>query len=122
METIEYTHAENLSDEKFSDHVLAICAINATLHTKGVIELGGGVTDNISKNILGKESLSKGVKVYQDSNGANIDVYVVLKYGAKIPAVAWEIQENVKKEIENMTDTEVKSVNIHVQKIKLEKE
>lgn len=122
MDTFEFIHTDNLADEKFSDNVLAICAINATLRTKGVLGLTGGLTDSISENILGKESLSKGVKVDQDDDGAVLDVYVVLKYGSKIPAVSWDIQENVKKEIESMTDTAVKAVNIHVQKIQLEKE
>ena len=33
----------------------------------------------------------------------------------KIPEVAWDIQENVKKEVEAMTEAVVKAVNIHVQ-------
>ena len=119
MDTYEYIHKETLTDEKFSDNVLAICAINATLRTKGVISVVGGLTDSISENILRKETLSKGVKVNQEEDGVILDVYVILKYGSKIPAVAWDIQENVKKEVESMTDKKVKAVNIHVQKIKL---
>lgn len=119
MDTYEYIHKETLTDEKFSDNVLAICAINATLRTKGVISVVGGLTDSISENILKKETLSKGVKVNQEEDGVILDVYVILKYGSKIPAVAWDIQENVKKEVESMTDKKVKAVNIHVQKIKL---
>ena len=119
MDTYEYIHKETLTDEKFSDNVLAICAINATLRTKGVISVVRGLTDSISENILRKETLSKGVKVNQEEDGVILDVYVILKYGSKIPAVAWDIQENVKKEVESMTDKKVKAVNIHVQKIKL---
>lgn len=119
MDTQEYTHAEDLSEERFSDHILAICAINATLRTKGVVGLTGGITDSLSENILGKELLSKGVKVSQGKDGVIFDIYVVLKYGTKIPTAAWDIQENVKKEVESVTDTKVKAVNIHVQKIEL---
>lgn len=119
MDTYEYIHKETLTDEKFSDNVLAICAINATLRTKGVLDVVGGLTDSLSENILRKETLSKGVKVNQEDEGVVLDVYVILKYGTKIPAVAWDIQENVKKEVESMTDKKVKAVNIHVQKIQL---
>ena len=86
---------------------------------KGVVGLTGGITDSLSENILGKELLSKGVKVSQGKDGVIFDIYVVLKYGTKIPTAAWDIQENVKKEVESVTDTKVKAVNIHVQKIEL---
>lgn len=119
MDTYEYIHKETLTDEKFSDNVLAICTINATLRTKGVLGVAGGLTDSFSENILKKETLSKGVKVNQEEDGVILDVYVILKYGTKIPAVAWNIQENVKKEVESITDKIVKAVNIHVQKIQL---
>jgi uncharacterized alkaline shock family protein YloU len=119
METLEYIHTDNLSEENIPNAVIAICAINATLRTKGVVSLTGGLTDSISENIFKKELLSKGVKVDQDEDGIILDVYVVIKYGAKIPQVAWEIQENVKNEVETMTDRKVAAVNIHVQKIQL---
>ncbi len=119
MDNYEYIHKETMTDEKFSDNVLAICAINAALRTKGVLGVVGGLTDSLSENLLKKETLSKGVKVNQEDDGVVLDVYVILKYGTKIPAVAWDIQENVKKEVESMTDKKVKAVNIHVQKIQL---
>ena len=115
----EFIHQEDLSEEKFPDNVLAICAINATLRTKGVHSMTGDLTDSLSENLLGKELLSKGVKVNQEKDGVTLDVYVVLNYGTKIPAVAWDIQENVKKEVETMTDKHVKAVNIHVQRVKM---
>ena len=42
-----------------------------------------------------------------------------MKYHTKIPAVAWEIQENVKNEIQSMTDLKVRAVNIHVQGVEI---
>ena len=33
---------------------------------------------------------------------------------AKIPAVSWEIQENVKKNVESMTGLSVRKVNVHI--------
>lgn len=37
----------------------------------------------------------------------------------KIPAVAWEVQVNVKNEVEQMTGLSVTAVNIHVQGVHL---
>ena len=101
---------------------MAVCATNATLRTPGVAGLTGGITDSISETILGKESLSKGIKVNQTDDGIVLDVYVVVDYGVKIPVVAWDVQTNVKEELEIMTSRPVLAVNIHVQGVEEPKE
>ena len=106
---------EKLGTLKIADDVIAVCTMNATLRTKGVAALSGVFSDNISKNIFGKDPLYKGIKVNQGDDGIGIDIYIVVEYGVKIPEVAWDIQENVKKEVESMTEAAVKAVNIHVQ-------
>lgn len=107
---------------KISDEVIAVCAVNATLKTDGVAGLAGGISNTLSKSLLGKELLSKGVKVSQSEGSVSIDVYIIVKYHAKIPAVAWDIQENVKKEVQHMTDIEVTAINIHVQGVEIPSE
>ena len=54
---------DKLGYVKISDEVIAICVLNATLKTKGVSSLSGGLTDSISKNILGKDPLYKGIEL-----------------------------------------------------------
>ena len=110
-------HVEN--KVKISDEVIAVCAVNATLKTEGVSSLAGNFSNILSKNILGKELLSKGVKVTQSDEGVEIDVHIIVKYHVKIPAVAWDIQENVKREVQSMTELTVKAVNIHVQGVEI---
>lgn len=99
---------------EISDEVIAICVQNAVLATKGIHGLSGGITDNISQNIFGKTPLYKGIKVNQGEEGVTVDVSVVVDYEVKIPDVAWHVQENVKKEIEDITGLTVLAVNIHV--------
>ncbi|HZK01324.1 MAG TPA: Asp23/Gls24 family envelope stress response protein [Anaerovoracaceae bacterium] len=99
---------------KISDEVIAICVLNSALKTEGVHGLSGGLTDSLSKNILGKDPLYKGIKVNQGDDGIVIDITVVVNYGVKIPDVAWNLQENVKKEIEEIIGMQVDAVNIHV--------
>lgn len=115
IETIEYVHDDNLGDVKIADNVIAVCAINAVMKTDGVAGLTGGITDSITESLLGRESLSKGVKVDQTEEGIVLDIYLIVYYGVKIPDVAWNIQNRVKEEIETMTDKKVARVNIHVQ-------
>ena len=106
---------DKLGTVKIADDVIAICVMNATLKTKGVSALFGGISESLQKNILGKQPSIKGIKVSQSDEGIYLDINVIVEYGVKIPAVAWDIQENVKQEIENMIDEEVKAINIHVQ-------
>jgi uncharacterized alkaline shock family protein YloU len=44
-----------------------------------------------------------------------VDVYVLVKYGLRIPDVAWDVQESVKSNLEQYTGYSVKAVNINVQ-------
>ena len=107
---------------RISDEVIAVCAVNATLKTEGEAGMSGGIPNALSRNFLGKELLAKGIKVSQTDEGVEVDVYITVKYHAKIPAVAWDIQENVKKEIQSMTELDVTAVNIHVQGVKIPSE
>lgn len=73
---------------KISDEVIAVCAVNAALKTEGVAGLAGGISNTLSKNFLGKELLSKGVKVSQSDGTAQIDVFINVRYHAIIIILA----------------------------------
>ena len=112
-----------MSENNISDDIIAVCATNATLKTEGVAGMVGGITNALSKNIFGKELLSKGVKVNQMDDGTvEIDVAVNVLYGCHLPSVAWDIQENVKHEVEDMTDLSVTAVNISIHGVKMQKQ
>ncbi|MGI6204026.1 MAG: Asp23/Gls24 family envelope stress response protein [Anaerovoracaceae bacterium] len=107
--------AKASEDSKLDDEVIAVCAVNAALRTDGVAHMYTGITDSISETILGKESMSKGVRLDRSDEAVAADIYVIVEYGVNIPDVAFSLQRNVKEEIESMTDEEVRAVNIHIQ-------
>jgi uncharacterized alkaline shock family protein YloU len=72
--------------------------------------------------MLGRKNLSKGVKVEVGEREAAIDLYIIVEYGCRIPEVAWNIQEKVKRSVETMTGLNVIEVNIHIQGVNIEKE
>ena len=80
--------------------------------------LVGGIGDSISKTLLRKEALSKGLKIDQKEKGIEIDVFIYVYYGARIPDIVFNIQRNVKSKIQELTDRKVLAVNIHVQGVK----
>ncbi|SHK01942.1 Uncharacterized conserved protein YloU, alkaline shock protein (Asp23) family [Geosporobacter subterraneus DSM 17957] len=71
--------------------------------------------------LLRKENMSKGVKVYTDNNEIVIDLFIVVEFGTRISVVANNIIDKVKYNIESLTGMEVKKVNINVQGVRVEK-
>ena len=76
--------------------------------------MSGGIAGGIAE-ILGRKNFSKGVKVEVGEKEAAVDLYIIVKYGIRIPEVALAAQENVKRAIETMTGLSVVEVNVHVQ-------
>ena len=105
----------------FADEVVAIIAGLAATEISGVAAMSGGIAGGIVE-MLGRKNLSKGVKVEVGDKETAIDLFVVVEYGVRIPEMAWNIQENVKKAVENMTGLKVIEVNIHIQGVNFEKE
>lgn len=101
---------------KIADEVVSIIAGLAAAEIEGVASMSGGIAGGISE-VLGRRSLSKGVKVEVSQEEAKVDIFIVVNYGERIPDVAWNIQESVKNAIETMTGLKVAYVNIHVQGI-----
>lgn len=106
---------------KISDEVVGIIASLAATEVKGVAGMSGGIAGGLSE-ILGRKNFSKGVKVELENKEAIISLYIIVEYGAKIPEVAWEIQESVKNAVETMTGLNVVEVNINIQGVSIEKE
>lgn len=108
------TLPSELGAVKIADEVVSIIAGLAATEVEGVSAMSGGIAGGIA-DVLGRKNFSKGVKVEVGAEDAKIDIFIVVKYGERIPDVAWDIQESVKKAVENMTGLKVSSVNIHVQ-------
>ncbi len=112
---------EELGSIKITDEVVAIIAGIAAMDVPGVAGMSGGLANGIAE-ALGRKNLSKGVKVEVGEKEAAIDLYIIVEYGYRIPEIAWNIQEKVKKSVEAMTGLNVIEVNIHVQGVNFEKE
>lgn len=100
---------------KISNDVIAIIAGVAVSEVAGVSGMSGGFAGGISEVLSGKKNLSKGIKVEAEEKTAKIDVNIIVEYGTRIPDVAFEIQNRVKKAVESMTGLKVEEVNVHVQ-------
>lgn len=115
IEKLEY------GEVKIADEVIVTIAGLAATEVEGVSGMSGGLVDGIAE-ILGKKSLSKGVKLEVLEEAVAIDLYLIVDYGVKIPDIAWKIQDNVKATIESMLGMKVVDVNIHIQGVNFPKE
>ena len=97
-----------------ADEVVSIIAGLAATEVEGVAGMSGGIAGGIAE-ILGRKNFSKGVKVEVGEKEAAIDLYIIVKYGVRIPDIALNVQEAVKAAIENMTGLSTVEVNVHVQ-------
>ncbi|MBR6014210.1 MAG: Asp23/Gls24 family envelope stress response protein [Selenomonadaceae bacterium] len=99
---------------KIADEVVSIIAGLAATEIDGIAGMSGGLVGGIAE-VLGRKNFSKGVKVEVGEREAAIDLYIIVKYGVRIPDVALAAQENIKRAIETMTGLSVVEVNVNVQ-------
>ena len=106
---------------KIASDVIAVIAGVAVSEVNGVFAMAGGFAGGITEVLKGKKNLAKGIKVETENNKAKIDVNIIVEYGARIPDVAFEIQNKVKKAVEDMTGLKVEEVNVHIQGVNTQK-
>lgn len=114
---------EQIREDKIriSEEVIATIAGIAASGNENVASMGGGFVDGIV-GMLGKRAPSKGIKVEMKENQVNIDLAVVMQYGCKIHEVARDMQDRVRKAVQEMTGLEVLNVNVSVLGVSLNKE
>lgn len=111
---------EEANSIQISDEVVAVIAGVAVSEVTGVYGMAGGFAGGITEVLSGKKNLSKGIKVEVTGKEAKVDVNIIVEYGIRIPDVAFDIQNRVKKAVENMTGLKVLEVNVHVQGVNTE--
>lgn len=114
LENREEIETEN-TGVKISNDVVAVIAGVAVSEVPGVSNMQAGFATGISEAISGKKNRTKGIKVEIEENTTKIDVNIIVEYGTRIPDVAFDIQNRVKKAVESMTGLHVGEVNVHVQ-------
>jgi uncharacterized alkaline shock family protein YloU len=99
------------------NHVIAAIARLAALKVAGVAEMSGTFVDSLA-GMIGKHVVDQGIRVDVEENLVMIELHVVIDFGARIPQVAWQIQNEVRQAVEHMTGKSVKAVNVIVQALR----
>ena len=102
-----------------SDLAIAKVASQAAVESYGIVDtVAHGFTDTLAE-LLKKDAGGKGVKITTQGNRIFIDVYVLIKYGVSIEAVAASLKEAIKYKVEKFTGMIVDTVNVNVIGLKL---
>ena len=115
----ELQSEDDIGAVRVADEVVSVIAGLAATDIEGIAGMSGGLVGGIAE-MLGRKNLSKGVKVEVGEREAAVDLYIIVKFGVRIPEVALNVQERVKEAIEQMTGLKVVEVNVHVQGVATE--
>ena len=96
---------------QISTEVIGKIARCAALEIDGVAEVSCGRQNKKLKD-LEASSIQSPVVVEMRDGTANITLNLMMSFGARIPAVAEKVQENVKNAVQNMTNVTVSRVNL----------
>jgi len=104
-----------------SEDVMAAIVAEAVREVEGV----GGFATSLGGEIvgrLGKKPGHRGVKIACEGNEVTVEVFVLVRYGRVINAVAVAVQEAVASSVEAITGVMVKAVNVTICGITFDKE
>lgn len=112
-----------ISDENgsinISEDVIAVMVAAALEEVEGVAGLAHTAGAELHE-LLGKKSVSKGVKIQFEDNSCVIDVVILVRFGCQITAAAQKVQAAISNAVESMTGCCV-TVNVHVSGVSFEK-
>lgn len=115
-------YTNEIGEVQIAPEVVSVIASIAATEVKGVASMYGGFTEEFVEK-FGVKSSNKGIKVQINPEGETvIDLSLIIEYGVRIPDVAFEVQQNVKRAVETMTGLKVVDINIHIQGINMPKE
>ena len=108
-ETIGYMVSLDLADVK------GVVGSRKTI-IKEITDLLSGDTDGNELDIP-----SRAIKVEIKDNKPLINLYIIIKYGVRIPDIAWEIQSRIKENIMQKLAININDIDIHIQGIQFPK-
>lgn len=105
---------------RISEDVISQIAAKALVSIHGVEAAAPG----IMANLMGRKAVN-GVRITLtdgDAPDIQVDSYITVKFGLRIPDLCWDVQEAIKDQVERATGYNVRSVNVYVQGIAFEEQ
>lgn len=124
-EVLQGDRSTDIGVVRINNEAIMTIAAAAAMEINGVHRLGGGIRTTLHE-ILFRGKSSKGVRIKTREGETRLSLSIVVEYGADIPRIADEVQDNVKRAVEKMAGLVLSSVDVIVEgvhaKINHEKE
>jgi uncharacterized alkaline shock family protein YloU len=108
----------SLGSITISDDVLTDLAGLTCTRCYGIVGMASQSFHEGVAELLGRESLRKGVRMKHDEDKVSFNLYVIVEAGINITEVAHNLIDQVKYMVENCTGLDVEDVQVHVQGVR----
>jgi len=122
-----YTIKTDLGEINVTEETIrSIVSLNL-VDVKGVVANRRSIIKEITDMLRGDtseneiEEASRTIKVEIKDNKPLINLYIIIKYGVRIPDIAWDIQNRVKENLMKKLGININEIDIHVQGIQFPK-
>jgi uncharacterized alkaline shock family protein YloU len=109
----------DLGRVSISDDVLADLAGLTCTRCYGIVGMASQSFQEGVAELLGRDSLRKGVRLKRSDDVLSFDLYVIVEAGINIAEVAHNLIEQVKYMVESSTGLSVEEVQVHVQGVRV---
>jgi len=102
-----------------SKESIAMIAGAAAVECYGIVGMASQKLQDGLFQLIGLETINRGIVVDVQKNKVSIDMYIVVSYGTRIAVVAQNVIDNVRYQVEQMTGLEIEKINVIVQGVKI---
>ncbi len=110
--------SNELGTVEISEEVLCTIASVAASEVDGVVGLSASLGGNL-KDLLTKKYAGKGIAVENGEDGLTVTASIVVKFKCNVQDVAVKVQDAILTAIQDMTNYEVKAVNVNVVNVQI---
>ncbi len=115
-----YITSENENGScSISEEVISVMVSASIAEVDGVAGLSNNVGTDLSE-LIGKKSVSKGIKITFEDGTVIIDTLILVRYGYAVTDVARKVQAEIASAVESMSGLKTR-VNVHVVGIAFDK-
>ncbi len=104
----------------YHNHVIVDIAKAAVEEVDGVTLIAQDFSDTVLELFGMKRSSGVQLRVDREANAVSLEVKVLVRYGLNIPQTASYVQEVIREKFEQLTDVDLRDVNVNVYGIKRE--
>ncbi len=108
-----------LGSIQIDPEVIAMYAGMTAVECFGIVGMAAVNMKDGLVRLLKKESLTHGINVAIRDNAVRIDFHVIVSYGVSIRAVAGNLIDSVKYQVEELTGMKVEKINIFVEGVRV---